>query len=433
MLGARSLVAGMIAVALVYLAVSVIVAVRPSNGGAYGGDSYGTRALGYGALFETLKELRLPVERTLLPPVSFTPDATLAFLAPSLGRMRSETIYVENVAGWVRAGGRVFVAPPPWVRPIEEKKGGDPMLAAMSLSRLERVHVNPSEAKIEGLRVSTAEGPRKPGLVTGWLRRLGWERTPRPSAVLPVEADGDLVSLGAVVREITVPADGLWVLDLEGKPVPEAAGRIYFSADSGRKTIGAVYALGDGQVILLSDPRLVANAFLYQSDNAVLAVHLLAPTGGAVVFDEFYHGPAGRGNPFILLAYYPYGLLLLFVVLTASLWAWRAAVSLGPPVPQPHPARSLMEYVEAMARMFQGARDAERFLLAELRSGVLWMLARRVGSRRPETLEFLELIERRDPERARRLRSALADVDRVLAGDSPARAVAVSRELVRCL
>lgn len=347
--------------------------------------------------------------------------------------MRSERIYVENVADWVRAGGRVFVAPPPWARPIEEENGGDPMLDALGLSRLERVHVNPSATKIEGLRVAATEASGEPGLLTGWLRWLGLERTPRSSLILPVKTDGDFAALPAVVREIAVPADELWVLELDEGSRPKAAGRIYFGSDSGQKTIGAVYALGEGNVILLSDPRLVANAFLYQSDNAVLAVHLLAPTGGAVVFDEFYHGLAGRGNPFILLAYYPYALLLLFVVLTASLWAWRAAVSLGSPMPQPRPHRTLMEYVEAMARLFQGGRDAEPFLLAELRSGVLWMLARRIGSRRPETPELLELIGRREPERARRLRSALVDVDRVLAGDSPAGCMAAARKLVRCL
>ena len=60
------------------------------------------------------------------------------------------------------------------------------------------------------------------------------------------------------------------------------------------------FARGKGEIVIVSDPRLLANALLAKADNSVLAVNLLAPHGETVVLDEFYHGLSVRGNALYL-------------------------------------------------------------------------------------------------------------------------------------
>ena len=148
------------------------------------------------------------------------------------------------------------------------------------------------------------------------------------------------------------------------------------------------------------------------------------------------------------------------ILLTTLAWLWRQARFLGPPLGTvPVSRRSVREYVEAMARFFKRGARGRRFMLAEVRRGVLWSLRRKTGAvrqqdswsvrenfqpgsgggktgtvetrqrppagvQRPTSGEsespeaILAVLARHDPQACGRLREALAQADRILAGGS---------------
>ena len=116
---------------------------------------------------------------------------------------------------------------------------------------------------------------------------------------------------------------------------------------------------GKGRVIGLTDPGLFANGSLRDGDHARLALNLLlAHIGsGELLIDEYHHG-YGRATSvvehlFNSRALIPLlqGILILFV-----LWVAKGR-RFGPPRPLQRMDRSSsLEYVRAMAQLYQRAR-----------------------------------------------------------------------------
>jgi hypothetical protein len=146
--------------------------------------------------------------------------------------------------------------------------------------------------------------------------------------------------------------------------------------------LAAQYKLGAGEVVLVSEPRIFDNRLISHFDNSVLAAGLLAGHGGPVVWDEFYHGLTIRGSILFLLTRGAYALVAVMISIVLAVWLWRQARFLGPPrVVLPPSRRTVREYVEAMARFFRRGAESRRFMLAEVRRGVLWNLRHRIGIR----------------------------------------------------
>src|ERR1044072_6912769 len=59
------------------------------------------------------------------------------------------------------------------------------------------------------------------------------------------------------------------------------------------------YPHGRGQIVLLSDPFLVANDGIALEDNLQLALNVLATPAGLIAFDEFHQGHGATHNAFI--------------------------------------------------------------------------------------------------------------------------------------
>ena len=116
-------------------------------------------------------------------------------------------------------------------------------------------------------------------------------------------------------------------------------------------------------------------SLLAKADNSVLAARLLAPKGRASSFDEFYHGLAVRGNPLYLLTRPGFAAVTLGILLGVGVWTWRQAVFLGPPLVDPEPSRrDIGEYIDAMGDFFRRGPGHRRFLVREVRDGVLQQL-----------------------------------------------------------
>ena len=180
------------------------------------------------------------------------------------------------------------------------------------------------------------------------------------------------------------------------------------------RTLAASFRRGKGEIVVLAEPALLMNSCLAHDDNAVFAYDLLAEGGQGVVFDEFYHGLSVRGNPFWLLTQSRYAIGAWLVLAFASLIIWRKAIVLGPPLESvPVSRRTILEYVDAMARFFQGARNSRLFVLSEVRSGALRTLGDRLGlSPGDSTAENIaSALARKSPADARRFQAAVAQLN----------------------
>lgn len=126
---------------------------------------------------------------------------------------------------------------------------------------------------------------------------------------------------------------------------------------------GAVLAdfeYGEGQVIFLSDPFVVANNGIAQGANLTLALNLINALGGAerkIFFDEYHHGYHSQGNA--LMNYFRgtpvpwmFGQLLLVALFIAYSYGKRFARPLPASAADRH---SPLEFVGSMANLQQSA------------------------------------------------------------------------------
>src|SRR5262245_61157000 len=112
MLTARSVVIAVIVVAVLSFIGALVSLLRPPDQGGLGTDSYGTRAHGYRAVFDTLDALGVKVQRGLAPPnETVGPESTLVLWGPLDDLVQIEPVYMQRLRQWVRDGGRLVLAP----------------------------------------------------------------------------------------------------------------------------------------------------------------------------------------------------------------------------------------------------------------------------------------------------------------------------------
>jgi len=259
--------------------------------------TYSSGTAGYKALYLWLKDLGIPVERWERDLKSLPAQAgVLVLFEPRLGPESGELMELE---GWVRRGGTLFIGtqmPSPFLTPFGVGVGQD---------------------KGE----SGEEGPRvQPGSYIRGKRDIRSERH---------------IDISPGPAELVVHIQDRWGALL------------------------GVVEKGKGRVMVLTDPGLFSNLRLKQGDHGRLALELLLSHlgEGTLLVDEYHHG-YGRATSVIghvlgsgLLGFLVQGGLILLV-----LWA-AAGRRFGPPRPLPREApRSPMEFVRAMAGLFQRAR-----------------------------------------------------------------------------
>ncbi|MFH0910705.1 MAG: DUF4350 domain-containing protein [Planctomycetota bacterium] len=453
MLSSRNVILVVVLITVISIVWTTIALLLPPDSNGMASDSYGTRASGLRGLYETLGELHIPVLRGLDPPTAFLGRAQCLLLwnpDPVLVNMEPE--YLERVKEWVRAGGRLVLVPSleKEAAPERHNRGaltsdipdisvlkavGLPFVSFITLAEASQVSVPSSK---RGPR--RAQGEDKEGIggeeIYNALRPLPDPRL-RNSHTITTDMDGVFQTWAGGLQALRVPRKGMQVIDPRSRPAP--VGRIFFSTPRGQAhTLVAQYPLGKGSITVVSEPLLFINLFLREDDNAVLAVNLPATAGGPVVVDEFYHGLTVRGNPFWILTRHPYGILAILATALTALIAWQRAVRLGPPLlPQPPSRRSLREYVEAMARLFHRSGH-RRFLLEEIRLGVLRELRRKLHLK-PEHEDptlILAALMRRDKIGAERFKRALLHVESYISrGCNPGEEelIAAAKEMAECL
>jgi hypothetical protein len=460
MLTARNVVAVVVAIAVISLVSACISVMRPPDSGGMGRDTYGTRAAGQRALFETLEALGVPVERLLMPPTAVLGrNVTLVFWRPHGSLVDAEPAYLRTVANWIRQGGRVVVAPSDssvlprrFVRRSKEhaqesvsiiEELGLPLVALRTVDLTSPVTDEPAKPVHAPDAGKDEEKPTRNPVelaeeqiaeLEDFVTKQQRIRTTRP---VTVQATGAFSGWQSELKTIEVPAEGLRVIDDEKST---ADGRLTLRDDSGHeRTLAASFRVGQGEVIVVGAPEIAENRAIARHDNSVLLTRLLTARGRPVVFDEFYHGLTIRGNPLWLFTRQGYRTAVLSLLLLLGLWIWRESVFLGPPLPAPAVnRRSIGEYVEAMARFLGRGEGSRLFALREVREGVLHTIRRDLGlppgRERPEDLAAA--LARRDPRRARQLMGTVASIDETLARRTPWKeqdAIRLLREISSCL
>jgi hypothetical protein len=450
MLTTRNVVTVVILVVLISVVSASISVLRSPTGGVTGRDSYGTHSYGFRALFETLAELDIPVERELTPPGGLLGrDITLAIFEPDPTLVTMEPAYLHAVGTWVENGGSVVVAPPVWTPARFTWALPDwPPRSALDELSLTQVDTEifhsggeetPDEEQDEIKAESGEAIPKAPPRATS-KRTLGKQskrssvpssrdvldfslgRTPdMPVSIVHATVDGEFATRFPHGLQLAVPAKGPRVIR-ELTKISGSHVRAVLEPGGQPQILAAIYPHGRGKIAVLSDARLAQNALLGRDDNVVLVANLLADPGRPVVFDEFYHGRTVRSNPLWLATRFPYNALALSVLATTLLVGWRAARVVGPPVPKRERSRrTLAEYIDAMSRLLNRSRRPVPYLLNELRQGLQWRLRRELGLPlgRDDASKLLQVLARRDPLLAEELRGALQAIDQTLQTPSP--------------
>jgi hypothetical protein len=416
----RNLILAAVAVCVLSVVAMCISMLRPSDSGGMASDSFGTRRNGYRALFEVLSESGIPITRAIAPPAAADDGPrTYVFLSPNARLVGYAPKYLHGIRNWVERGGRIVVAPAT-SSPLADARfagmGDVELRDILQILQVDhRVTVGEAfDADSEPLALN-----QRPANDL-WQFDLPTEPPPR---LLPASMGGSLQPLADKIEQVAVPGDKFATFGSKGGPldgslsVRDAAGDEHL--------LIAVLNRGAGQIILVSEPRLFSNVLLAKADNSVLAAHLLAPDGREVIFDEFYHGLAVRGNPFYLLTRPGFAAVTIGILLFVGAATWRQAVFLGPPLERAGLSRrDIGEYVDAMGAFFSRGRGHRRFLVREVRDGVLQQLCQEM--KLPPDTHDVRLIEsalaRRNPRRAESFRRAIDEIDTYLAesADYPA-------------
>lgn len=118
------------------------------------------------------------------------------------------------------------------------------------------------------------------------------------------------------------------------------------------------YPHGNGRIILLSDPFLVANDGIMLKDNLQLALNVLAAPAGLVAFDEYHQGHGATHNAFV--GYFSGTPVLAIcgqIILVILLVLWTRGRRFARPLPLAQvDRRSSLEFVASMAELQQRAR-----------------------------------------------------------------------------
>jgi len=445
MLTARSVIIVVIVIAVLSILGGVYELMKAPGSEGLGGDSFGVRAHGQRAVFELLEELHIPVERGLVPPsANLNRAASLVLLDPEDGMVRIEPGFLKQVGAWVERGGTVLIAPGFVSSTPKMLMRGPPgeELSALEALGLKEIKLT----KLEDLLPPPVTPPGQAGKIVtsntddGSFFSRSASRLETPLAFSISSKGADFERLGTLVKNVVIADDGLRVLDPTSAIKPQSS--LQLRARDGKDyAFAALYALGKGRIIVVSDPSLFSNVLLGKGDNPVIAAHLLdlaahgnppvtlnpgeppaVLQGGrlTLVFDEFYHGLTIRGNPGWLLTRFPYGLLAAVMVLVTLLWAWREAIHLGPPLQERMISRrTIAEYVHAMASLYDRG-DCRPFILKQLRDGVLWKLRKqlRLAPKSENVADITRALGRKNAIAAEQLREAANDVERVLNGNA---------------
>ncbi|MBC8115832.1 MAG: DUF4350 domain-containing protein [Candidatus Saccharimonas sp.] len=451
MLSARNAVLAALAVFALSMIAGTVSLMGPPDSHGAAVDSYGTHRDGYRAVFELLSAFDVPVERRIEPPSPDLPTSTtLVLWMPHDDLVANEPAYLERLLPWVERGGRLVVATQPpgrnWLSTVMQavsraKKGGD-LWTTLKLPGVRPISISLTETNDDPSgtpsprRILHSEAARREEIRRAMEESMGLH--PVQFTTVTVTVSGAFGRLRDRVRKLQFPTEDLGGLEIDDSQTTR--GVIECVRPNGDPwTVAASFERGRGEIVVVAEPMLLMNASVAQVDNSSLAFDLLVSEGRRVVFDEFYHGLSVRGNPLWLLTKSSYAVVTLAIVGLLALELWRRAVLLGPPLEATAKTRrTIIEYIEAMARFLNRARNSRPFLLSEVRGGVLRTVGDRLGlspsKHHPDAIAAK--MSKRSPREADQFREVMQQLDAALIpGSTPSEteAIRLLQRISRCL
>jgi hypothetical protein len=166
-------------------------------------------------------------------------------------------------------------------------------------------------------------------------------------------------------------SESVYTQDVKRVALSDHATRIKLSGPNFTSHIGDSYGavlsdlrVGSGRVVFLTDPFIVANNGIRQTDNARLAVNLFVERPeGPIAFDEYHHGRGVRTTRGGLLSYFR-GTPLPWMVWQGALIALFAIFTFGRRFARPLPVKresrtTNLEFVSSMANITRLARASD--------------------------------------------------------------------------
>ena len=273
---------------------------------------------------------------------------------------------------WVAGGGRLVIIDR---RPEDDllPRSGDWRVTTEMLSFPMTVDATNPQQMTEGIKPIQ---PSQPTLLTQQIAAVLPSRYYSAIKVFPLTAEE---------KKKEKETAGSEDFDEEAPPSPVAeaattspAPVIHLSTPSAPLLVD--YPHGRGQIVLLSDPFLVANDGIALEDNLQLALNVLAAPDGLVAFDEFHQGHGMTHNAFIsYFAGTPVLAIFGQVILVTLLVLWTRSRRFARPLPLAEvDRRSSLEFVASMAELQQRAK-AYDLAIENIYSRTRRVLARYAG------------------------------------------------------
>jgi Domain of unknown function (DUF4350) len=386
------------------------------NRSTYNSGQTGTRAL-----YQLLEESGTPVsrwrERYFSLPAK-AEDAILVIIGPFLSGRKISDEEAVALQAWIAGGGRALIISR---SPIDQF--GDPAISAKAPKRLPALDATPEQfinEESDKLIAQPTELTRKVrGLkLSEFASRMSFHFPDREDETSRMDGMDEIDSVEAPVDDTEAIKD-----KAEEDSAPTLHAPIIHLGDKDGATL-ADFAYGQGRVIFLSDPFVVANNGIARGGNLTLTMNILRSMGATerrIFFDEFHHGYSDEGNP--LVNYFrgtPAPWLLLQGLGLSLLIIYTYGRRFARPLPLPQvPRHSPLEFVGSMANLQQVARARElaleniypRFKASLCRSLGLSSRASRdeiIASARRRRLSVTEI----------ELRQTLSDAEMTLAGEA---------------
>jgi hypothetical protein len=273
----------------------------------------------------------------------------------------------EALRAWVKNGGRLVL--------IDRKPAWDLLPAADGLQVSTKLKQFPAQdtkpENIEDMTKGvTPVKPAQPTLLTRNVEAVQPSRFASRISFLPPDKPATKAKSAPSPTPEESGEDAEIVEEEEPPPLKPAnpppaqaletksAAPVIHLADAKEGPLVVDYVYGQGRIVLLSDPFIVANSGLRSADNLQLALNLVAGGEGVIAFDEYHQNRARAQNE--LLAYFsgtPIIALLAQGGLLAALFIWARGRRFGRALPLAQvDRRSKLEFVASMAELQQRAR-----------------------------------------------------------------------------
>lgn len=400
-------------------------------------STYNAGATGVRALYDYLQEsgykvLRWREEPSKLDGAGNNGPAT--FVVVGSTRVPFETEEVNDLLDWVESGGRLVVVD----RSPDQRllPSVDNWYVNVALQNYPTPNARSSKADDMTAGVSSARAAQPTALTLGVDSVL----PSRFASVIKIFADEGSAKEGGTGhtsaggaprddyrlsgRRINLGAQAKGERAYAQPPPPAvdahapAPAPVVHLVDS-RGALLADYAYGDGRIIILSDPFIIANSGISRADNLRLAINIIAGTDGLIAFDEYHQGRAITHNQF--LSYFegtPVLAMLGQLCLIVLVVIWTRGRRFARPLPLPFvDRRSKLEFVASMAELQQRAR-AYDLAIENIYTRTRRVLARHAGlnSNSPRQ-EIAARVAARSKLNAAELEKLMRDCEDAMAGE----------------